>query len=195
MPYRHLIAPLLIVLLLALLPAAFTDLLRYERASVDQGEVWRLLSASWVSLGFMHAALNSGALLLLWCLARHDWTPFYWWLTLIVTGAGVHIALWFMSPESHWAVGLSGALHGLAVVVIAICRSLPLTVRALAPLLIGVKAIGENYGFVPVASETLIGGHVLVQAHLYGWMIGLALLFLFMGFNVWQRASPRPTAS
>src|SRR5688572_32682494 len=43
--------------------------LRYERAGVAAGELWRLLTGSMVHLGPRHLALNMAALVALWALA------------------------------------------------------------------------------------------------------------------------------
>lgn len=178
MGYRHIVVPLVLLLVFAALPEGFTTPLRYERDSLGQLHLWRLLSAPWVSLGLIHALMNGAALVLLWWLARGQWRASLWWLALIGLGVLVHVGLWFFSPSITWAVGLSGVLHGLAVLVIARHPGLLWQVRTIAIVALLAKVLLEQLALFPSASGALIGGRVLVDAHLYGALAGLGILAL-----------------
>jgi rhomboid family GlyGly-CTERM serine protease len=85
---------------------------RYERELVLQGEVWRLASAAWVHLTWMHLAINVVGLGLVLILFKHCVRPLSV-LTLVPMIGTVSHGLLLAYPGLNWGVGLSGALHGL----------------------------------------------------------------------------------
>ena len=102
-----------LMILCQALPVTWQDGLRYDRELLQAGQGWRLLTAGFVHLGWLHLALNAtGLVLMSWIFAR-DWPPWRWLLALVVAGMistlGVHLG----SPRVFWLIGLSGALHGL----------------------------------------------------------------------------------
>lgn len=190
MGFRHILVPIALLMGLAGLPFVPVDLLRYEREALEQFEPWRLFTAQWLSLGLVHALLNGVALVLLWELARHQMRARQWWLVLVVTGFAVHLGLWLFSPGIDWAVGLSGPLHGLAVLVIATCQRLHWQLRGLALAALGAKVLAEQFDLITLTDASWIGGSVLVEAHLYGWLTGMALLILYGSLG----QTPSPTS-
>lgn len=87
----------------------------YRREAVLNGEVWRLATAMWVHLTWMHWAANSmaaGGLILLGVAAAVPLRQLA--LALLVCGLAVTVAL-LRIPDVAWYAGLSGALHGMAL--------------------------------------------------------------------------------
>jgi len=87
----------------------------YRREAVLNGEVWRLATAMWVHLSWMHWAANSMAaagLILLGVAANMPLR--HLGLALLVCGLAVTVAL-LRVPDVAWYAGLSGALHGVAL--------------------------------------------------------------------------------
>ena len=173
--------PLIIALLvmgLALGGESATLLLRFERINIENGEIWRLLTANFVHLGWSHALLNIAGLALIWSLFGHRLSQTGWSIILISSLLGTTLGLLLFNPTLSWYVGLSGALHGL---FIAGCvAEIKLKYRfgiVLLVILVG-KILWEQFqGPLPGTSDAA-GGPVIVDAHLYGALAGFAALFL-----------------
>lgn len=169
--------PLLLVLLGAGLLLSEGDALRlrYERTAILGGEYWRLLSGQLVHAGVAHGLLNGVALLMLWSLDTE----------LLRGWRGSALMLWLMSatalgllvlrPDLDWYVGLSGALHGLAVVVgwrLLRARSVLGGVLLAA---LAAKVIAEQLS-LNLGTAAIIGVPVVESAHVYGTLAGLLAL-------------------
>lgn len=153
--------------------------LRYERA-LAATEPWRLVTAHIVHLGWAHLALNLAGLAAVWALLGALLRPAAWLAVLLACALGVSGGLWFFDPQLEWYVGLSGVLHGMfAAGAVAGMRRAPVFHGL---LLTGVVAkVGwEQYAGADVGSAELVGGTVIVNAHLYGVIAGLALAPLIL---------------
>lgn len=162
-----------VITLLPLLGDGVTAVLRYQRQVTLDGEIWRLVTAHWVHLSLVHAVLNAAALLLILALLRGPGMRFSLELSLLVgcqLGVGV---LLLLRPDVDWYVGLSGALHGY-VLVLAVFGYQYRTAWLVLALL--AAKVGLELGGGPSPRlEALIGGRVLVTAHLCGTVTGLLL--------------------
>ena len=108
--------PLVMLVMVLLLNAGgsfITQLLRFDHLAIAQGEWWRLLSAHFVHLGWAHALLNSGGLLLVaW---MHPRGPAWrWWGFYLISALCISIVM-YMKGEVSTYVGASGVLHGLLI--------------------------------------------------------------------------------
>jgi rhomboid family GlyGly-CTERM serine protease len=164
------------------------DALRYERAAVLGGQPWRLLSAHAVHLGWAHCLLNVGGLALCAALAAGTRSWRAWAAAIVVLALGVGLALLAASPQATNYAGLSGVLYGLFVWVLA-----PRAWRGDRVAWILLAALVARIGWQMVdapshAQRALIGGEVLVEAHLYG-ALGALVLCLLQG--VWARLRRR----
>ncbi|WP_429614511.1 rhombosortase [Variovorax sp. W2I14] len=160
------------------------EALRYERAAVLGGQYWRLLSAHAVHLGWAHCLMNAGGLALCAALAAGTRNWCAWATAIVVLAIGVGILLVAASPEATNYAGLSGVLYGLFIWVLA-----PRAWRgdrvAWIVLVAVIARIGWQMFHPPSdAQRALIGGEVMVEAHLYGALCALALC-------LWQGAWPR----
>jgi rhomboid family GlyGly-CTERM serine protease len=93
--------------------------LRYDRAGLAAGELWRLASGHLVHLGWSHLWLNLAGLLLVWVLVGGVFSILQWCLIAIAAIAAMDAGFWFLKPELGWYVGMSGLLHGLFVAGLA----------------------------------------------------------------------------
>ena len=151
---------------------------RYERDALAAGELWRLITAHLVHLGWGHLWLNLIAFILMALLFGDLMTAADWVIAGLLGAACIDIGLYLYHSELGWYVGLSGVLHGLMVIgAFAL-------VRARSPvghvLLAGVaaKLTWEQFmGPLPF-SEATSGGPVLVEAHLYGTIGGVAAVLI-----------------
>jgi rhomboid family GlyGly-CTERM serine protease len=165
-----------LILLVQLAGADAEGLLRYERAGLARGQLWRLVTAHVIHLDLEHAALNSMGLVLMWALFARDYTPRQW--LAIVGGAVVAIdaGLWLVSSTVMWYVGSSGALHGImAAGTWARLRRRDLEGGILAVFLVAKIGYEQLSGALPLLSNA---SGVIVDAHLYGLVGGLAVAAL-----------------
>ncbi len=169
----------LAALLLAIAGSSMTELLRYQVANIKTGEIWRLISANLVHLGWSHTLMNLLGLGLIWGLFWRFFSNWQWWLISLISSLSVSLGLIFLNPELVWYVGLSGVLHGLFVAgaIGAIRRGdrrEAILLAAIAGKLLWEQSIGALPG-----SADMAGGPVVVDSHLYGAISGaLAALIL-----------------
>ncbi len=170
---RHWSLPLAIALLAVTLQSiGGQEWLRLEREQA-WAEPWRLFGAHFVHVGWNHLGLNLAGLVLLWLLLGDTLRPLGWALGVVVLALGVSIGLLCCSPAVGWYVGFSGVLHGLfaAAAVVSLRRLTPLALAILVVLV--VKLLAEQLGAGDPLTAELIGGAVIVDAHLYGVLLGL----------------------
>ena len=180
------VAAALVVVCLAF--AAFGDQGRetfmYNRHSIADGEYWRLLTAHFVHLGLTHLALNLAGLLLVWLLVGRYYTSLQWSLVLLGSIAVISGSFWFVDINMLWYVGLSGVLHGLLLAgAIQGFRSLPSESGIIIIIVVGKLAWEQISGPLP-GSESVSGGDVVVNAHLFGAIGGAVVAAL-----LWRSAA------
>jgi rhomboid family GlyGly-CTERM serine protease len=144
------------------------SLARYERVALEGGELWRLLSAHLVHLGWGHLWPNLAALALLALLLDDLLTPLEWLAAAVVGALAIDLGLFLVERDVVWYVGLSGVLHSFAALgSLRLIRSRPALGAALAVGL-GIKLFYEQrFGPLPSTADAA-GGPVIVAAHLYG---------------------------
>ncbi|MES9994299.1 MAG: rhombosortase [Candidatus Thiodiazotropha sp.] len=174
----HLLCPLLIsllCLLIALLPDALIAGLQYHRISLAEGAWWRLFSAHLTHLGWGHLLMNLCALWLIWYLFPAVQPALRCLTLLLLLMLGTSVGLWLLSPEVIWYRGLSGILHGLLIwALLDQLRKQP-RISLFILTAVVIKLIWEQWQGPLPGSESLSQGSVIVDAHLYGAVIGVIL--------------------
>jgi rhomboid family GlyGly-CTERM serine protease len=163
-------------------------LLRYDRAGLEAGQWWRLLSCHLVHLNWPHCLMNVAALLLIGFLFGIEYSALLW--TSIATGGALAVSggLWFFHPELQWYVGASGALHTLLA-----AGGLAAALRRrregyIVLVLLALKLAYEHWsGPLPMHSAAM-RAQVIVDAHLYGAVAGFAIAAVFLAV---ARYNPR----
>ncbi len=189
--FLSLLPALLIAMLAGLLWWAgpgFTEVLRFERAAISNGDYWRLVSGHFVHLSGTHAALNVAGVVLVWMLVGQAFRWRGWLLVSLAVVLSVDAGLWWWSPRLSWYVGLSGLLHGwLAAGICGMPRGRRMDALLLGAVLIAKLVFEQWYGALP-GSEEAAGGPVVVDAHLYGALGGLLAGVLVVLVRVTGRA-------
>lgn len=170
-----------------------TSLLRFDRDGITGGEWWRLLTGNVVHLGWNHLLLNLAGLALIWwlvapCLSLTRWISTFVVCCLTVTGG---LLLW--NPELRWYVGLSGTLHGLLLAGLLVSVDKADLMERLLLAGVIVKLGWEQWQGSSAGTEALVGGNVIVDAHLYGAVGGALLGGLYWGIDR-HRAGREPAA-
>jgi rhomboid family GlyGly-CTERM serine protease len=144
--------------------------LQYERDALAHFQLWRLISAHLVHLGWRHALLNCGGLTALWMLFAREFSPRRWLWIVLLAAATIDAGLWFLRPAVDWYVGASGVLHGTwAAGACAMYRRGEAVGAGLLLLLI-VKLVYEQQ-----SGASLFDGDLplVPAAHLFGALGGL----------------------
>jgi rhomboid family GlyGly-CTERM serine protease len=177
-PLRRVIRTLIvwIVALLALQVGApeSTLALRYDRAAIVDGAVWRLLTGQLVHLSWAHCLLNAGGLLVCAALFPDRFARRWFWVEALVIAVGVGLGLLWLDPQLAYYAGLSGVIYG-----VLIRGALPSAGRdwrmAIVLLLVVGRLAWQLWVGPDAAEETMIGGNIIVHAHVCGAVMGMVL--------------------
>lgn len=162
----------LISALLALGGADLAGALRYQRAEILHGQLWRLLSGHLLHLGGAHLLLNLCGLGLVWALFARELSGLVGWRVLLCSALGVSLGLLLFDPDLVWYVGLSGVLHGLfAAGAVRLWRERPTEAALMLTVLAGKLLWEQLLGPLP-GTSAVAGGPVVVDAHLFGALGG-----------------------
>lgn len=149
--------------------------LSYQRTALAAGEWWRLITAHLVHLDLEHALLNMLGLVLMWSLFARDYRPREWLIITVAIIAGIDAGLWLRDTNVDWYVGASGALHGvMAAGTLAHLRRGDMDGWILAVFIVLKLSYEQWSGALPFNES---GEPVVVNAHFYGAMAGLASAF------------------
>jgi rhomboid family GlyGly-CTERM serine protease len=170
----------LVALILQLLAHAAVPLLRYERGLVQSGEIWRLLTAHLVHLGWWHLCMNAAALGMVSVLLGDQWRTGEWVGVVLTSSLAVGLGLLAFDPALSWYVGLSGMIHGVfAAGCLGLMRRASIW-GAIGLALLASKLAWEQLRGAMPGTESLIGGTTVVDAHLYGALGGVIAALLII---------------
>jgi len=144
------------------------------------GELWRILTGQFIHLSAPHALLNAlGYIIVSYCF-RQELTPNRELTAYFGSMLGVSAGILWLNPEIAWYVGASGAIHGLLVFSLVLSATKTPLVSFIFLLFISAKLFYENaFPENNAITETLIGGHVIEESHLYGAISGFLLACLY----------------
>ncbi len=149
------------------------EALRYERAAIAAGEVWRLVSGHFVHLGSSHVALNMAGLALVWYLVGDVLSRAQWLAVMALGVVLIDLGFWFFNPELRWYVGLSGVLHAMLAAGLIVSASAKRKDAVVVAVIVAAKIGWEQFSGPLPGSVESSGGAVIVDAHLYGAVAGV----------------------
>ena len=160
-----------VALLLALGGEPVRQALRYDRAAVASGQLWRLITAHWVHGSTQHIAVNVLGAALMAALFNRTYCIKSWLIILACGVASIDLGFWFLMPQLQWYVGMSGVLHAvLAAGTVAWWKTETKPLALILTLIMAAKLWWEQtHGALPLSGEM----PVVVNAHLYGEAGGL----------------------
>lgn len=146
----------------------------YDRFAINDAEWWRLFSGHWVHSDGGHLIWNLGAFLVLgWIIEIRNRQGLI--VGLLAGTLGVNLMLWLFLPELTHYCGMSGVLNTLLPFALAsVWRRENVPILALIGVLSPAKILIEIS-----AGQALLTNSAwesVPQAHLAGWLTGLALL-------------------
>ena len=162
--------------------------LRYQRLPLEQGEIWRLLSAHIVHLGASHLLMNLAALAALAWLLAPLLGPLSWLGVLLSSALAIDAGLYWLSPEVDWYVGLSGVLHGAWAGACVLAWPERRREAYLLSLLLALKLGYEAIIGPTEITAAIAAGPVVAVAHAYGAAGGVVWGLLLLAIR-WRRAS------
>ena len=149
--------------------------LRYEREAILAGEWWRLTTGHLVHLNWGHLLLNAAGLGLVWALFGDLWDAPEWGCLALAGVGAIGAGFLLLETDLEWYVGLSGLLHAFfAAGVIGWLRGGGgREAWLLTGFLVAKLAWEQTMGPLPF-TQASAGGPVIVAAHLYGALGGMA---------------------
>ena len=157
--------------------APLGEALEYRRG-LAFSEPWRLFTAHYVHLSFLHACLNAVALILLGHLFADRLRPRDMFGILAVAPMLLSLAFWFVLPELQWYRGLSGVLHAIyfagCIAWVAQTAGRARWLPTAALLGGAVKVLIEQPWDASFPVHEVLRVAVVPQAHLVGAIVGAA---------------------
>ncbi|HED33631.1 MAG TPA: rhombosortase [Gammaproteobacteria bacterium] len=157
---------------------------RFDRQLIEQWQLWRLLSGHLTHLNWSHFWLNMAGMFMVAYFFSEYKTTGYWAGALLFIALGCSAGLMLDNQLDRY-VGLSGVLHGLFIIGGRWELTRHKASGAVLLVLIVGKLIWEQlYGALP-GSESMTGGRVAVNAHLYGAIAGMVYLGVIGQVSRW----------
>lgn len=178
-----------LVALMATLQLIGPESFRYERDWIETGQIWRLLTAHCVHVGWMHWLLNSFGLVIMATLTTPGWSLPRWILTTAGMALGISILMTLFNPEVRDFAGLSGVLYGLFLLGAISLFAHDRLVAVLIGAAILIKILMEQFQFYDFNTGGLIGARVVVDSHLYGVIMGFAIALLWSTYTMNHRTT------
>lgn len=151
---------------------------RFDRLLIEQQwQLWRLLTGHITHLNWNHFFMNMAALLMVVMFFSSYQTNRYWLIGLVFMALFCSVGLLLDNQLSRY-VGLSGVLHGLFILGGRWEFKRYKTSGAVLLVLIVGKLIWEQFNGALPGSESMTGGSVAVNAHLYGAIAGGVYLLI-----------------
>ncbi len=172
------------LLLVVLMQLIGQEHLRYQHDWLHSGEVWRIVTANWVHVGWEHMALNMLGLAICVSLANPRWSVKRWFLQSLCIGIGISTLFTLQNPDLHWYAGFSGILFGLYFLAAYDLYARDRLIALLMGGAIVLKVIIEQYTPFNLDSSDLIGAPVIVDAHLYGLLMAIAIALVWATYTM-----------
>ncbi len=169
---------------MTLLQAIGPEHFRYQLDLVEQGQIWRFVSAHFVHVGWMHLFLNGLGLAICVSLSNPAWSLSRWLLCCVIMAIGISLLLSVFNPELSDYAGLSGVLFGLYLLTALSLYSRDRLIAVLVIVVIVGKVIMEQFNFYDFNSGELIGARVIVDAHLYGLLMAIAIALVWSRYTM-----------
>lgn len=173
MMFLHAAALIVVMAVLAWAHPVVNPWLRYERAAVLDGQIWRLLTCHIVHLNLWHFLLNISGLMLILFFFRDLLDRRRLWLWFGTCALGVGLAFVLIDTGLDWYLGFSGLLQGLLMFCLLLgWRGNPVLHSLILAIVIGRLIWEHTPDYDTDYLQAWIHAPVYVNAHLYGAVMG-----------------------
>lgn len=152
--------------------------LRYQYNWQESHEWWRLLTAHWVHVNWIHFLLNAAGILLCLSITSPRWTVMRWFVYQVILALGISVLFSLFNPTLNWYVGYSGVLYGIFILAAFDLYRRDKLISILLSAAILIKITIEQTGDINLTTSDIIGSPVIVDAHLYGVLLAMAILLV-----------------
>lgn len=152
--------------------------LRYQYNWQESHEWWRLLTAHWVHVNWIHFLLNAAGILLCLSITSPRWTVMRWFVYQVILAFGISVLFSLFNPTLNWYVGYSGVLYGIFILAAFDLYRRDKLISILLSAAILIKITIEQTGDINLTTSDIIGSPVIVDAHLYGVLLAMAILLV-----------------
>lgn len=148
---------------------------RYQHDWLKSGEFWRLLTAHWVHINWIHFFLNAAGLLLCVMITAPQWSIKRWIVYQLILALGISLMFSLFNPELDWYVGYSGTLYGVYLLAAVDLYRRDKMIAVLLSAVIVIKIAIEQSGEINLTTSDIIGSPVIVDAHFYGVLMAISI--------------------
>ena len=174
--YLLVLVSTLVMLALALAGKDVRNALRYDRAAIDAGEIWRLVTCHLVHLNLNHALLNLTGFVLCNYFFDDLLRARQLVIWFVVSAPLVGLAFYGIDTDLRTYVGLSGILHGYFILCLLLgVRGQPVLHLIVLALVVGRLTWEQMPDYDVYYMKGIIDGRVYVNSHLYGAIVGAGL--------------------
>ena len=157
---------------------------RFQSDWVSTLELWRVITGHWVHVGWIHLLMNALGLIICVSIAAPNWSIKRWLVQTLVMGLGISLLFTLQNPELHWYVGFSGILFGLYFLAAIELYARDRLIAVLMGSAIVIKVIIEQFTPYDFTSAEIIGAPVIVDAHLYGLLLAIAIALAWSTYTM-----------
>jgi rhomboid family GlyGly-CTERM serine protease len=158
--------------------------LRYQPNWWAESEYWRGFTAHWVHANWQHLILNATGLILCMTIASPKWPVWRWVVYNMYLAIGISTLFTLRNPELDWYVGYSGILFGIYLLAANDLYRRNRTVALLLGTAIVIKVVLEQFSDIRIGAGDLIGIPVIIDAHLYGLLLGLSIALAQRAYTI-----------
>jgi rhomboid family GlyGly-CTERM serine protease len=159
---------------------------RYSRDWISSGEIWRIVTAHWVHVGWIHLLFNGLSLIVCVSLTSPGWSIGCWLIYTLSMAIGISLLITLFNPEVLDYAGHSGLLYGLFVLGALRLYRQDRLIAVLVISAIVIKVFMEQFEFFDFNTADLIGARVVVDAHLYGLLMAIAIALVIATYTMNQ---------
>ena len=161
------------------------QVLRYQQNWWGEAEFWRSITAHWVHANWLHLLLNAGGLILCMTIASPKWSWLRWTGYNLYLAIGISALFTLRNPELRWYVGYSGVLFGIYLLAAVDLYARDRLIALLLGGAIVTKVVLEQTSDIRITTGDMIGVPVIIDAHLYGLLLGLSIALARRVYTIW----------